>query len=261
MSELTKRDNKLTRENYKVLGWVAVFAVYAYLTNERLVDATTQSGSVFTAVIVGLALTLITVTLMLRRISLSRESMLAWGLRLDKQGWLIWGVLLVLTIGLAFLYPPVEAAPDHLTIYALNLLNLTSQELILRAFLITYLIRTLGSTKKKVFLAIATSALLTAVVHKPLLNLTEYGEIVWVLTVGVMYGYIYYSLRSIILFMYFAVLFHSGNLVPNAPQAETVYPLGLALLVYLVFSGACLFVQRKGKSAQTQVKPQFSPGE
>lgn len=258
MSESIGNLTKLTRENYRFLGWIAVFAVYAYLANERLVDATRQSGSMLTAVIVCLPLALITVTVMLRSISSSRDALPAWGLRLDKQGWYLWSFLAVLTLVITFLYPPITIIPDHLTVCFLNLLNLTSQELILRALLISYLIKTLGTAKKKVFQAIVISAILTALVQMPFLNVTAYNETLgWTFFTGLFFGYMYYYTGSIILFMYFAVLLRSGDLLPNAPQGEIVYPLGLALLVYVILSGASLLVKRQ-KNIPSPAMPELS---
>ncbi len=250
MSELISRSNTIIKDNIKIFGWIIVFAIYSYLINDKFIYEVTQSANILFSAIIILLMLLITVFVMLRNISLSESTTLTWGLRLDKQGWFIWSFLAAFTIVYMFFYPPVTTSIGHMVIYSLNLMNLTVQELILRAFLISYLINILGKTKKDILLAVIISSILIAIVQKPFFDLSVSEHFSWGIFVGIFYGYIYFYTKSIIFFMFFSVLMSVGYLLPHTPDSEVIYPVGLALLLYLILSGTC-FVFKKLQSRES----------
>jgi hypothetical protein len=196
---------------------------------------------------------------MLRSIASSESDGQTWGLRFDKEGLKIWFSFVALTTVLAFAYPPTRALPGHLTIISLTALSVVAQELVLRAFLINYLVSILGKSRRNVFLAVIATAFVIALVQRPFLQIVDGGTFGRLLGAGLLFGYACFYLRSIIVYVCFVVLALVGDLLPHAPDGEWVYSFGLTLLVCLILSCAGLLIKRHLSHASS-AEPDLSVG-
>lgn len=239
----------------EILGWCLAFVGTAAFANRILTSSPLKSPEL---IFVGLAIfivVLIAIAFMVRSARQSSATDFDWGVPLDRDGWLTWASLVALTAVLAFVYPPVLPSLHHMTIFLFVALSFFTMEIVLRAFVIRYLVSLWGSSGKQVFLAIVVTAFLITLAQSDLRFSDQERSFMSMAVVNVLLGYLYYYGRSILPYLYFVVVAGVNQVLPSTTNGEMTFIFATELVLYLAFG---LLARRLTSDASNELEPAMS---
>jgi hypothetical protein len=253
MDELGRILAKLTPENRKVFGWLAVFALLAWKVNSHLAGVSAGSGSVMVTLFVSAGLLLVAAVGMCRYIASNEADGQSFGLRLDREIWYTWLIFVAVAIVMAFVYRPPLLDSDQLAIIAATAMTVIATELVLRAFLIDYLVRIVGRSNERVLIVIVLSVLVLTLVQKPFVMMTNGVSYGMLIGVGLFAGYVCFYGRTLI-YVCFILAGRADILLPEQiNDGSWIYLFGVPLLLYLMLAGAVARARRHRSLGETTV--------
>lgn len=239
----------------RTLSWLLLFAGTAAVVNRTLITSALQSKALLLVGLATLVMVLVAIALMIRSKRDESVKDLNWGVPLDRDGLLTWTVLAILTVVLAFVYPPVLPSMHNMIVILLVASAIFVTDIVLRAFLISHLVSVWGTSRKYVFLSILASALLLTGAQNQLLNAAEGQPFMRMLVANVLFGYFCYYGRSILPYLYFVVVGGVNQVLPSVTNGEMTFIFATELVLYLAFG---LLARRLTSQASNELEPALS---
>jgi len=196
----------INQSDYRFFGLIFLYAVYNLVRNYIFTSIDSESGNYLPLLLFILDIIQWLLILSIFFVSVGRNTwkVANWGLIYNKQLWI--GVaLIILAIVYSSKYIPQFIIGDIWRSMQITL-NITFNELVMRAALIGYLIGILGKSKKGIFLSILTSSVLYAIVMAPVDPLTAYSVVR-----QLVFACIYYYLGSILLNVFCLSAYFGSN--------------------------------------------------